>query len=38
MTLGYSRSEAAEAINLIQLEAPSTEALMKEALRSLMRR
>ena len=38
MTLGYSRSEAAEAINLVGLEAPSTEALMKEALRSLMRR
>lgn len=38
MTLGYSRSEAAEAINQIELEKPSTEAYMKEALRGLLRR
>ncbi len=38
MTLGYSRSEAAEAVNLIKLEEPSTEDYIKQALRSLLRR
>ncbi len=38
MTLGYSRSEAAEAINMVKLEKPSTEAYMKEALKGLLRR
>ena len=38
MTLGYSRSEAAEAVNSVKLEKPSTEAYMKEALKGLLRR
>jgi len=38
MSLGYSRSEAAEAVNSVDPEARTTESYMKEALRSLMKR
>ncbi len=38
LSLGYSRSEAQEAVNNVEPESPTTENYMKLALRSLMRR